>query len=31
MTKPSARRTLTDRIANEFALGHHGREQLTAG
>ncbi len=27
----NVRRTLSDKIANEFAVGHHGREQLAAG
>jgi len=27
----ASRRTLSDRIANEFTVGHHGRDQLAAG
>lgn len=27
----SARRTLSDKIANEFTVGHHGRAQVAAG
>ena len=27
----SVRRTLSDRIANEFTVGHHGRQQVAAG
>ena len=27
----SVRRTLSDKIANEFTVGHHGRQQAAAG